>query len=267
MSIQIGCLVLILVTWVLSVSLQQNIFRFIIGLPLKKVLNTFKGQLRRSLNSIYFLFIEVVVIIMIIIIIRGWVKSNAFFFIIGIITDAGTCVIHQNEAGPPWITSLLLNIATERNGDYVSLSKERIYPCLVKFCWLFFEPLHQCSFYFLVTGIMFLISLSPMKEGLRGNHFASDEEVKTVLMKWLKQQSTEFYEAWIHTLIRRWNIDTERSYVEKEGYDSKRTSFILMYDICFCVIIPILKKKPLLFDSPSIIIIIIIIIMMMMIMS
>ena len=44
---------------------------------------------------------------------------------------------------------------------------------------------------------------SPMKEGLRGKHHAGDEEVKTAVMKWLKEYSTEFYEAGIHALIRR----------------------------------------------------------------
>ena len=32
-----------------------------------------------------------------------------------------------------------------------------------------------------------------MKEGLRGKHYASEEEMKTALMKWLKEQSKEFY--------------------------------------------------------------------------
>ena len=40
-----------------------------------------------------------------------------------------------------------------------------------------------------------------MKEGLRGKHYASNEEIKTAVMKKLKEQSTEFYEAAIHTLI------------------------------------------------------------------
>ena len=57
----------------------------------------------------------------------------------------------------------------------------------------------------------------PMKEGLRGKHYASDEKVKTGVMKWLKEQSTECYEAGIHTLIQRWNIAIKRNgdYVEK----------------------------------------------------
>ena len=58
---------------------------------------------------------------------------------------------------------------------------------------------------------------SLMKEGLKGKHCASDEEVKTAVMKWLKELSTEFYEACIHALIRSWNIPFERNsnYVEK----------------------------------------------------
>ena len=41
--------------------------------------------------------------------------------------------------------------------------------------------------------------------------------MKTALKKWLIEQSTEFYEAGIHALIQRWNIDIERNsdYVEK----------------------------------------------------
>ena len=42
---------------------------------------------------------------------------------------------------------------------------------------------------------------SPMKEGFRGKHYACNEEVKTAVMKWLKEQSTEFYEAEIHALF------------------------------------------------------------------
>ena len=45
-----------------------------------------------------------------------------------------------------------------------------------------------------------------MEKGLRGKHFTSDQEVKTAVMKWLKEQSTEFYLAGIHGLIWGWNI-------------------------------------------------------------
>ena len=43
----------------------------------------------------------------------------------------------------------------------------------------------------------------PMKEGLRGKPYASDEEVKTAVMKWFKEQSAEFCQAGIHALIQR----------------------------------------------------------------
>ena len=37
----------------------------------------------------------------------------------------------------------------------------------------------------------------PMKEGLKGKHYTSNEEVKTAVMKWLKGQSVVFYKAGI----------------------------------------------------------------------
>ena len=60
---------------------------------------------------------------------------------------------------------------------------------------------------------------SPMKEGVRGKSYATssmhfllpDKEVETTLMKWLKEQLTEFYEAGIHVLIQSWNIAIERN--------------------------------------------------------
>ena len=55
-----------------------------------------------------------------------------------------------------------------------------------------------------------------MKERLRGKHYVSDEKVKTKVMKWFKEQSTEFYKAGMHSLIQRQNIDIESNsdYVE-----------------------------------------------------
>ncbi len=56
-----------------------------------------------------------------------------------------------------------------------------------------------------------------MKESLRGKHYASNEEEKTAAMKWLKDQSTEFYDTKIPALIRKWNVASGRNddYVEK----------------------------------------------------
>ena len=56
-----------------------------------------------------------------------------------------------------------------------------------------------------------------MKEGLSGKHYCSDEEVKSVVKTYLKEQSTEIYGTGRDALIRRWNIAIERNgdYVEK----------------------------------------------------
>ena len=57
----------------------------------------------------------------------------------------------------------------------------------------------------------------PMKEGWRDVHHGSDKEVKTAVMKRLKEQSREFYETGIHAHIGRWDIAIEKTsnYVEK----------------------------------------------------
>ena len=51
---------------------------------------------------------------------------------------------------------------------------------------------------------------SSFKRRLQESGF-NDMEVKTAATKWLKEKSTEFYKAGIHTLIRTWNIAIERS--------------------------------------------------------
>ena len=94
----------------------------------------------------------------------GESKSNAILFRTGIITNTGTCTIHQNKAGPLWITSLLLHIVTVSLNSNVPLSNESMYPSPVKFCWMFFEPLLHYRFHFLVTRIMFA-SLRPHERG------------------------------------------------------------------------------------------------------
>ena len=59
---------------------------------------------------------------------------------------------------------------------------------------------------------MFIIFYDSMKEGLKGKLYASDKEVKTTVMKkWLKEQSTEFYGTGIHALIRKWIIIIEKN--------------------------------------------------------
>ena len=42
-----------------------------------------------------------------------------------------------------------------------------------------------------------------IKEGLRGKHYTSDEEVKAEVMNWLKEPSTEFYQFKGRTLLLR----------------------------------------------------------------
>ena len=56
-----------------------------------------------------------------------------------------------------------------------------------------------------------------IKETLRGKLYASDKEVKTAVIKWLKEQITKFYKAGIHALIQRRNIAIKRNgdYVEE----------------------------------------------------
>ncbi|GFS02414.1 histone-lysine N-methyltransferase SETMAR [Elysia marginata] len=43
----------------------------------------------------------------------------------------------------------------------------------------------------------------PMKPGLRGKHYENDEEVKSAVKTWLKEQPIQFYEAGICTLVKR----------------------------------------------------------------
>ena len=43
----------------------------------------------------------------------------------------------------------------------------------------------------------------PMKQGLRGKHYENDEEVKTTVKTWFKEQPVEYYEAGIHALVKR----------------------------------------------------------------
>ena len=49
-----------------------------------------------------------------------------------------------------------------------------------------------------------------MKMGLRRKHYARGKKMKTAVIKWLKGQSTEIYEAGIYGLIRRLNIAVKR---------------------------------------------------------
>ena len=72
----------------------------------------------------------------------------------GKITDTVTCIIPQNEGTLLWITSLLINIIIVSFSSNLSPSSKNMYPYLVKFRLLFFDPLHHCSFRFPVTDII-----------------------------------------------------------------------------------------------------------------
>ena len=85
----------------------------------------------------------------------GESKNNAFVISTTIIANTGTYILHQDGAGPLWITSLLLNIFAVSLNSKVQPLNKCMYSCLIRICWLFFEPLHHCSFHFLITVIMF----------------------------------------------------------------------------------------------------------------
>ena len=56
-----------------------------------------------------------------------------------------------------------------------------------------------------------------IKKGLGGKHCASNDEIKIAGMKWLKEQSIEFYETGIYGLIRRLNIAIDRVFFWGDG--------------------------------------------------
>ena len=73
-------------------------------------------------------------------------KVMLFFRSTGIITTSRIYTIPQNEAGPLWITSLLLNIVTVSCNSNVLPSNESMYPCLINSV--------ICSLSHFITGIM-----------------------------------------------------------------------------------------------------------------
>ena len=69
---------------------------------------------------------------------------------------------------------------------------------------------------------------SLMKEGLRGKHYASNENVKPAIKKWPKEQDY-MVSFKIRTLL------LSGDYVKKKECDPQRTKLILMYDTRSCV--------------------------------
>src|SRR5688572_13595232 len=59
--------------------------------------------------------------------------------------------------------------------------------------------------------------LGKLEESLRGNHYASVEDVKRGVQTWIKQMPAAFYERGIMDLVPRWQkcIAGDGDYVEK----------------------------------------------------
>ena len=95
---------------------------------------------------------------------------------------------------------------------------------------------------------------SPMREGLRSKYYTSCEDVKTVEINWLNEQSIDFtrleymfsFEG--GTLLLRETVTMLRS---KDVIYWGLASFWFMIHVLMLVIIPVLKKKALFFYSPS----------------
>ena len=57
----------------------------------------------------------------------------------------------------------------------------------------------------------------PLKEGVRGKHFISNQEVKNAVRNWLKIQPVDFYKAGIVSFVHRWTFGIEKreDYIKK----------------------------------------------------
>ena len=150
---------------------------------------------------------------------EGESKSNAILFRTGIITNTGTCIIYQNETGPLWITSLLLHSHRFSQEQYSTFEWEHV-SLPVKFCWLFFETRLHYRFHFLVTGIIFA---SLQLQDLIGKH--------------LKVEHCCWEKRWL------WR--------SRDVIHRGPSSFWCMIYVPVLVIIPVLNKMALLFDTPS----------------
>jgi hypothetical protein len=56
-----------------------------------------------------------------------------------------------------------------------------------------------------------------LKRDLKGTHFTSDDEVKQVVMLWIKQSTPEFFIDGMHKLVLCWKkcIERQGNYVKK----------------------------------------------------
>ena len=93
-----------------------------------------------------------------------------------------------------------------------------------------------------------------MKEGSRGKHYASDEKVKTAVWMDSKNRQQNFTRQTYmlsfedETLLLRATVTMLRS---RDVIHRRQASFWCMINVSILVIIAVLKKNPLLFDSPS----------------
>ena len=57
-----------------------------------------------------------------------------------------------------------------------------------------------------------------MKDGLRGQHFPSNDTVIAAVKQWVTSADTDFYECGMQALVRRWRkcISSGGNYVEKQ---------------------------------------------------
>ena len=56
-----------------------------------------------------------------------------------------------------------------------------------------------------------------LKECIKGNHYESDDDVKSAVRAWLKQKTPDFFADGMHQLVHRWELCVQRNgdYVRK----------------------------------------------------
>ena len=119
---------------------------------------------------------------------EGESTSNAFFYSTGISTVTGTCIIHQKEAGPLRIASLLPNghrfsqkQCSTFKWDHVSLPSKILLTVLWPTSSLQFSLLHHWN-----VCLLNPLSWSRRDDSLKALNLVSVDEVKlSTRMRWL----------------------------------------------------------------------------------
>ena len=160
-----------------------------------------------------------------------------------------------------WISSLLLNIVSVSLNNNVPFSNENMYPCPVKLCWLFFEPLHPSSF--LVPRFwQYICLLNPLLCGRRDhslmilNLVSMEDVVKlSTRTRWLSSLS------WCLRVIEHCHAEGGNYRLpfseivtllrSKDVIHRGLPLFWCIKDVLVSVIIPVLKKMALIFCLPS----------------